>query len=48
MKLEDREKDLVAELAKLPRQLQDRFLAELHGAAVALDCLAGETDRKSA
>ena len=44
--MSEREKDMVAGLSKLPKELQDKFADQIAGAAMALDMLAGEDNEK--
>ena len=36
--MSDKEKDLVAQLAELPPEVQDKFLLMAQGAAIGLEC----------
>lgn len=40
--MEGREKDIVVGMAKLPKELQEKFAEQITGAAMAIDILAGD------
>lgn len=45
--MNDKEKDLVAQLAELPPEVQDKFLLMAQGAAIGLECAkAAEAEKK--
>lgn len=42
--MSEKEKRLSENISRLPKELQDRFVDQITGAAMALDLLAGEGD----
>ena len=41
-KMSEKEKALAEGIAKLPAELQDKFLDQITGAAVAVECMAAQ------
>ena len=40
--MSEKEKDIVEKIAAMPKALQDKFLDQLQGAALAMDALAAQ------
>ena len=45
-KMSEKEKALAEGIAKLPAELQDKFLDQITGAAVAVECMAAQAAEK--
>ena len=44
--MSEKEKALAEGIARLPAELQDQFLAQITGAAVAVECMAAQASAK--